>query len=147
MSLDHDIARLAALPLLGGLSPEALRLIAFTSRKRRLTTGETLHRRGDALDGAVALLEGALELSGVGEARRRVEAPAAVAELALFIETQAGATAQALGEAVTMPISRETMRRVLEEFPQDAAMVRDRLAADLARFARDARHAAEAVGL
>jgi CRP-like cAMP-binding protein len=137
MSLEDDIRSLAAAPILGALSPEALRLIAFTSRKERLTDGTILHRRGETLNGALALLAGEIELASYDGAGRRLRAPAAIGELALFTPVEAGATARAIGEATVMRIARETMTRVFEEFPQEAEGARARVADQLARFAQD----------
>lgn len=138
MALDDDIRRLARVPLLGELSPEALGLLAFSGRKLRLRAGDRLYEAGAPLDGAFVVLSGEVELSGEGLPPRRVGADGALAELALFTPLEAPTAAQAASEAVVMSLARETMRRVLEEFPEAAERTRARIVGDLDRFARAA---------
>lgn len=141
MSLDQDIRRLAAVELLGALEPEALGLLAFSSRKLRLRAGDRLYDQGETLDAALVILSGEIELTGGTLPPRRVGAPATLAELALFTPLDAPTSARAASEATVMRVARETMTRVLEEFPDAAEETRARLAAHLARFAAEARRA------
>jgi len=139
MSLEQDIRRLGQVELLGALEPEALGLIAFSSRKQRLRAGDRLYDEGEALDAALVILSGEIELSGSALAPRRVGAETTLAELALFTPLDAPTAARAASDAVVMRVARETMTRVLEEFPDAAPATRARLAGQLARFATEAR--------
>jgi CRP-like cAMP-binding protein len=141
MALDDDIRRLSRVPLLGGLAPEALGLLAFSGRKLRLRAGDRLYEAGAPLEGAYVVLSGEVELSGEGLPPRRVGPDGALAELALFAPLDAPSAAQAASEAVVMCLARETMRRVLEEFPEAAARTRARIAGDIERFAQAAAQA------
>lgn len=141
MSLEQDIRRLGQIDLLGALDSEALGLIAFSSRKQRLRAGDRLYDEGETLDGALVILSGEIELSGAALAPRRVGAETTLGELALFTPLEASSAAHAASDAVVMRIARETMGRVLEEFPQAAPATRLRLADQLARFAAEARRA------
>lgn len=141
MSLEQDIRRLGAVELLGALQPEALGLVAFSSRKQRLRAGDRLYDAGEALDAAVVILSGEIELTGPALAPRRVGAETTLAELALFAPYEAPSAARAASDAVVMRVARDTMARVLEEFPQAAVATRARLAAQLGRFAEEARRA------
>lgn len=141
MSLDQDIKRLARVDLLGALEPEALGLLAFTSRKLRLRAGDRLADAGETLEGALVILSGEIELVGPGLPARRVGAETTLGELALFAPVEAPATARAATDAVVMRVTRETMGRVLEEFPDAAPATRARVADQIARFAGEARRA------
>jgi CRP/FNR family cyclic AMP-dependent transcriptional regulator len=140
MALDQDVRRLGQIDLLGALEPEALGLVAFSSRKQRLRAGDRLYEAGETLDAAIVVLSGEIELSGgEGLPPRRVGAEATLGELALFAPVAAPTDARAATDAVVMRVAREVMARVMEEFPETAEATRDRLARQLARFAGEAR--------
>ncbi|QLP96834.1 MAG: cyclic nucleotide-binding domain-containing protein [Rhodoblastus sp.] len=124
---------------MGALEPEALGLLAFTSRKLRLRAGDRLVDAGEALDGALVIMSGEIELAAPGLPPRRVGPQTTLDELALFAPIEASADARAATDAVVMRVTRETMGRVLEEFPAAAPATRARVADQLARFAREAR--------
>lgn len=83
------LARLAALELFAGLSPEALADVAGAMRDRTLRAGEMLCGRGDAGDRLYVVLEGRLRVSIVTaegrELSMRVAGPGEmVGEIAVF---------------------------------------------------------------
>lgn len=139
MSLEQDIRRLAQVDLLGALNQEALGLLAFSSRKLRLRAGDRLYGAGETLDGALVIMSGEIDLFAPGLPARRVGAETTLGELALFAPLEAPSEARAAADAVVMRVARETMGRVLEEFPDVAPATRARLADQLARFAVEAR--------
>ena len=63
MSLEDEIAALAALPIMSELDEEALRVLVFSTDTRYLSTGETLLRRGERSDGGYFVLSGSLLLT------------------------------------------------------------------------------------
>jgi CRP-like cAMP-binding protein len=144
MALDQDVRRLGQVDLLGALEPEALGLVAFSSRKQRLRAGDRLYDAGDTLDAALVILSGEIELSGENLPPRRVGPDATLGELALFTPVEAPSAARAATDAVVMRVARDVMARVMEEFPHAAEATRARLARQLARFADEARRAGTA---
>ena len=98
-------------------------MLAFSSEKRQLRTGERLFSAGDLSDGAFVVLEGEIALTS-GATERRAGAGALIGESALLTETRRPADASAAGEALVLRIPRATFRRVLEEFPAGAAEIR-----------------------
>lgn len=139
MSLEQDIRRLAQVELLGALEPEALGLLAFSSRKMRLRAGDRLYGAGESLDGALVILSGEIDLAAPGLPPRRVGPETTLGELALFTPLEAPGEARAAADAMVMRVTRETMGRVLEEFPAAAPATRARVAGQIARLASEAR--------
>ena len=65
MKPGEALARLAALPLFAGVSPEALKPMAEAMRERQLAAGELLCGRGDPGDHLFVVIEGRLRVSVV----------------------------------------------------------------------------------
>ncbi len=124
MSLEQDIDRLAAQPLLALLPREALRLIAFAAETRILRTGDVLFRKGDAADAAYLVMSGTLVLDARddGSPSPHPAGPGVlIGETAMLAEVRRPATAIAREMTTVMRISRGLMARVLQEFPDSAA--------------------------
>ncbi len=123
MALEQDIDRLAAQPLLGLLQREPLRLLAFAADTRLLRAGDVLFRRGQAADEAYLLVSGsvALDERDDGSPAALIMGPGAlIGEMALFVESERPATAVVREGGSALRMQRQTMRRVLEEFPEGA---------------------------
>ncbi len=133
MTLEQDIRRLAAIPMLALLGTEALRLIAFSAETRLFRAGDMLFRRGEAADGGFVVMIGSLLVEGPGDAMQIVSAGALVGERALIVEMARPATATAREAVTVLKITRRLFYRVLSEFPDRAPPIRAALAADLAR--------------
>ncbi len=116
MSLDDDMALLARQPLLSLMERDALRLLAFAAESRTLRAGDVLFRAGEASDGAVLVVSGALALATADDGRpaNDIVGPGAlVGELALFTSVPRQATAIAREPTQVMRLPRSVMRRVL----------------------------------
>lgn len=135
MALEQDIAMLRRAPLLAGFDAEALGLIAFSSRKHKLASGERLYEAGQPLDAAYFVLSGEIVLEGEGLAERRAGPGDVINELALFAPLDAPTAARASEAGLVMRVARETMTRVLEEFPALAAGARAEIARGLDELA------------
>lgn len=134
MTLEQDIRRLAAIPLLAPLGTEALRLIAFSAETRVFRTGDVLFRRAEPADGGFVVLAGSIAVDGPGPDDAVVVGPGALlGERALIVETRRPATATAREPTTVLRITRRLFYRVLGEFPGSAVAVRQTLASDLAR--------------
>ncbi|MCQ8781958.1 Crp/Fnr family transcriptional regulator [Mangrovibrevibacter kandeliae] len=138
MSLESDIAVLREVPLLADLTPDQLRLLAFGAEHRRLREGETLFRaeaRADAgfviASGRIALLRGK---PGAQDVVGRYGPGALLGELALLTETRRPATAVSETDCEVIRITRPIFRRMLEEYPEIAADIHERLSARLVQM-------------
>jgi CRP-like cAMP-binding protein len=135
MTLEQDIRRLSAIPLLAQLEVEALRLIAFSGETRTFRAGDVLFRQGEASDGAFIVMAGtiAVEATGAGRPPLQVVHPGAlIGERALFSDIPRPATATAREAVTVLKITRTLFYRVLSEFPGSAERLRATLARSLA---------------
>lgn len=139
MGLDDDIAILAAAPLFGLMSRDALRLLSFAAERRSLEPGDLLFARDEQSDGGFVVLSGQIAVAprfSGGEAV--VAGPSAlIGRLALFLRSDRPSEARASTPAEVMRITPTLMRRVLQEFPDAAAAIEADLADDLAAFSGD----------
>lgn len=138
MSLERDIGILRDVPLFSSLTGDQLRLLAFGAEHRLLKKGETLFRaaaRADAgfvvASGAVTLLRGA---SGAEKAVAVYGPGTLLGELALITETRRPATAVTTEECDVIRITRTLFRRMLEEYPELAFALHEKIADDLGRL-------------
>lgn len=133
MSLDGDVEILARIEALRGIEPDALRLLAFAAPREIFEPGELLFERGQPAAGAFVILSGRIAVTDAAFPDRQtmVEEGGLLDEMAMYIETERAATAQAVHQATTMSLTRDIVRRVLMEFPASAMAVRDRLSGQL----------------
>ncbi len=131
MTLESDVARLGRTRPFNLMPREAVQLVAFSCQKRRLKAGEVLFNVGETGDEGYFVHSGAILLMETGAApdsARRVAAGALIGESALYAPVVRRVEALAAEDAVVTPVSRETFRRVLAEFPAAADKVRAELA-------------------
>lgn len=141
MSLESDIAVLSKVPLLAGLSGDQLRLLAFGAEHRRLRAGEILFRMGARADAGFVVAAGRIVLVAgrPGHEKQVAEADPGMVlgEIALLTDTRRPATATAETDCDVIRITRTLFRRMLEEYPEIAFDLHQRLTADLARMTDD----------
>ena len=130
MALDDFVRQLRQIELFQLLSPDALRLIAFSAENRILQPGDILFEEGEPADSGVIVLGGALILTKLGAPgdKHRVEAGALVGEMALILETKRPATATAGEITGILRVPRSLFQRVLHEFPDCSLKLRDYIA-------------------
>jgi CRP-like cAMP-binding protein len=131
VTLDSEVTRLAHTRPFNLLPREAVQLIAFSSEKRRLRSGEALFHAGEDGDAGFFVHSGTIALMEKGERpedARRVGAGALIGESALFVSVVRRCEAHVVEDALVTRIPRETFRRVLSEFPEAAKKVRLELA-------------------
>ena len=138
MSLESDIAILAGVPLFAELDAGQLRLLAFGAEHRRLRKGETLFRTGARADAGFLVVSGDIALiAGPAGHERPVGTygPAVLlGEMALITETRRPVTATAETDCDVLRITRTLFRRMLEEYPEIAFALHQRLIGELARM-------------
>ncbi len=131
MTLDSDVARLARTRPFSLLPREAIQLVAFSCGKRRLKAGDFLFHADEPGDEGFFLHSGAVLLAkkcAGSDGERLVAAGALIGESALYAPVIRQVEARVAEDAVVTPVSRETFRRVLAEFPAAADKVRAELA-------------------
>lgn len=140
MSLERDIDILGDVALFADLSRDQLRLLAFGAERRTLRGGEYLFRADARADAGFVIVSGEVELVREGAAGRKVLGKAGpgslLGELALIAETQRGSSATTLGDCEVIRISRPLFRRMLQEFPEIAQRLHERIAEELADLTR-----------
>lgn len=136
MGLDRDIANLSRVDLFKGFGDEQLRLLGFGAETIRLPAGRVLFREGDDADSGFVLVSGTIGhhvARGDGDRPAgRVTAPAVLGEIALITRTVRVSTAIAETDCELLRLNRSQFRRILDEWPELAGLVRDRIAGALA---------------
>ena len=150
MSLETDIAILRQVRLFDELQTDQLRLLAFGAEHRRLKAGEFVFResaRADAgfvvASGEVALIHGREETAQV---LSRHGQGALLGELCLIAETTRPASAKAETDCELIRISRSLFRRMLEEYPDFAVALHERLREQLEKMLADIERLADRFG-
>ncbi|MGG7517028.1 cyclic nucleotide-binding domain-containing protein [Allorhizobium undicola] len=144
MALNDDMHILAALPLFQGLEPDQLRLIAFGSEHRPISAGHLLFRERSPAECAYVVIKGRFELSNAGrDGKPQVSGVAQpgtmLSELALATMVERKYTAVALEESEVIRIPRPLFHRLLEEYPQLARVMQERIRRNLLALAEGAR--------
>jgi CRP-like cAMP-binding protein len=135
MALDDDIRILSAVNLFKGFTPEQLRLLAFGAEGLKLSAGRDLYRQEEAADAAYVIARGRIVLYRErGEERFDIEhggAGVILGELALIADTTRLTSARAEVDTELLRLNRKLFRRILEEYPELAVMLHDRIVATL----------------
>lgn len=137
MALNDDIALLSIVPLFRDIGEDKLRLIAFGAERRRMQAGQMLFREGTPADCAFVVASGRFELTRTARNGHAVQLGFAehgtlLGELALVTSVNRSLTAIAPETAEVIRISRPLFRRMLEEYPEIAGIVRQRIDENLA---------------
>lgn len=134
LRIDQKTRLLAALPVFQALEPEAVHVLSFSVRERRLAAGDTLFSRGAPSDGGFVVASGriALDPSDSHAGIREFGPGALIGEVALVSETERPATAAAMEPSVVLVLPRQLIHQVLEAHPESAGRLRAYIAARLA---------------
>ncbi|OWV67047.1 protein kinase [Rhizobium sp. R634] len=143
MALTDDIHLLSQLPLFKDMSEDQLRLIAFGADRRVIAAGQLLFRQGSPAESAYVVLSGSLELSTTSsDGMQRAEAVAGpgtlISELALVTLVERKFTAIAREDTSIIRITRALFHRLLEEYPDAARLIENRIRDNLAELAAKA---------
>lgn len=141
MALDDDIRTLSGVALFQSLGREHLRLLAFGADHIDAPEGHRLYREGDLAESAFVVERGEIGLFHTRDDGARVpvgtvEAGQVLSELALIAESQRLTEAVALRDSRVLRIDRKMFMRIVEEYPGLAALLYDRIAADLQALVR-----------
>ena len=137
VSLDSDIRLLSQVRLFQGFQPDHLRLLAFGAEARTLGRGTQVYLEGTNADGGYVIVHGQITLtSGTHNAIVATHgAGSLLAEMALITPVQHAATAVAVEHTEVLKIPRPLFLRMLEEYPQLAAILQRRIGREVAEFA------------
>lgn len=131
MALEEDVRILGGVALFKGFTDDQLRLLAFGSENIRLPPDGILFQEGDAADGGYVVVSGSIELyreTGHGPVSLAVvERGALIGEIAMITATRHLTHAAALTESHVLRVSRRAFRRILEEYPEIAGALLDRM--------------------
>ena len=136
MALNDDIRLLSQLPLFKDMNEDQLRLIAFGA-DRRMSPGQTLFREGSPAESAYVVAQrqpgtDATSSDGMqGQRRMPVRHPAS--ELALVTLVERKFTAVAREDTDIIRITRALFHRLIEEYPDAARLIENRVRDNLAR--------------
>jgi CRP-like cAMP-binding protein len=134
MSLENDIDLLSRVPILSDFSEDKLRLLAFSSENRTYRDGQRLFAAGDRSDSAFVVSQGHVALNppdNVSTPVSIVGPGAIIGELSLIIDGERPHTAVARGSVTVIQIRRPLFRRMLDEFPEIAESLQQRIAESL----------------
>ncbi|MBA8833036.1 cyclic nucleotide-binding domain-containing protein [Rhizobium leguminosarum] len=143
MALTDDIHMLAQLPLFKDMNEDQLRLIAFGADRRMIAAGQMLFRQGSPAESAYVILSGSLELSATSsDGMQRTGGIAGpgtlVSELALVTLVERKFTAVAREDTSIIRITRALFHRLIEEYPDAARLIENRIRDNLAELAAKA---------
>lgn len=140
MALDDDIRILSSVSLFEGFTPEQLRLLAFGAESMKLSAGRDLFEEGTEADSAYVVARGGVVLYRERDGERAIVGYAGagvmLGELALIAETTRLTSARAEVDTDLLRLSRKLFRRILEEYPEVALMLHERIAGQLQAMIR-----------
>src|SRR5690606_5794107 len=108
-----------------------LRLLAFGAETTSLAQGRKLYREDDEADSAYVVVAGDIGLYREAEGERvdiGVVGPGSMlGELALIADTRRLTSADAATDAEVLRLNRRMFRRILEEYPETAEALHQRI--------------------
>lgn len=136
MALNDDIDLLSSVSLFSDIGEDKLRLIAFGAERRKLQAGQMLFRENTPADCAFVVADGRIELTrstrnGQSETIGAAGRGTLLGELAMVTAIDRSMTAIALDAAEVIRINRPLFQRMLEEYPEIADVVRQRITKNL----------------
>jgi CRP-like cAMP-binding protein len=140
MALDDDIRILSAVGLFEGFTLEQLRLLAFGAERATLAADRKLYREDDEADSAYVIISGRIVLYRETDSARSpigsVGPGAILGELALVADTRRLTSASAAEDSEVLRLNRRMFRRILEEYPDVAIRLHQRITEELQDFIR-----------
>ncbi len=137
MALDDDIRLLSGVSIFESFTHDQLRLLAFGAENMRLATGQVLYEEGAQADSAFVVAEGLVGLFRENAEGERILVGSAgsgamLGELALIADTVRLTGAVATMDSELIRLSRKLFHRILQEYPELAAALHQRISDDLA---------------
>ncbi|TPK70537.1 cyclic nucleotide-binding domain-containing protein [Mesorhizobium sp. B2-4-15] len=141
MALDDDIRILSAVRLFEGFTQEQLRLLAFGAETTFLQADHKLYREEDVADSAYVVVSGRIVLYREQNGGERIPLGTVgpgtmLSELALIADTNRLTSASAEIDSEVIRLSRKMFRRILEEYPEVAVKLHQRILEDFQAMIR-----------
>lgn len=140
MALDDDIRILSAVRLFEGFTQEQLRLLAFGAENTMLRANHKLYREDDEADSAYVVVSGRIVLYREQNGERipiGTAGPGAIlSELALIADSNRLTSASAEIDSEVIRLSRKMFRRILEEYPDVAVKLHQRISEEFQAMIR-----------
>jgi CRP-like cAMP-binding protein len=150
MALDDHIRILSGVRLFTGFTQDQLRLLAFGAEAMTLPAGRKLYREDDDADSAYIVVRGEIRLFRENEGEPvdvgMAEAGSTLGEMALIADARRLTSAEAAVDTEVLRINRSMFRRILEEYPETAEALRDRIIEDLQALIRKIEAVGERLG-
>ncbi len=150
MALDDHIRILSGVGLFEGFTQEQLRLLAFGAEAMHLSAGKKLYREDDDADSAYVVVRGRIKLFRENEDKPAdvgmAEPGATLGEMALIADSRRLTSAEAATDTEVLRINRSMFRRILEEYPETAEALRQRIIEDLQALIRRIEKVGERLG-
>ncbi|PLW76267.1 cyclic nucleotide-binding domain-containing protein [Cohaesibacter celericrescens] len=141
MSLINDIDLLKQVPFFADFNEDQLRLLAFGAESRVYRAKQVIFRQGDLADSGFVIIEGQVRMTisqdGLDQDSQILGAGSLIGEMALMAETRRSAMATTLEDVKVIQLRRALFRRVMDEYPDLAALLHGRLATRLNNMVRD----------
>ena len=122
MSIDKEVEILRQIPLFANIDPAKLKLMAFASERLTFQSGHSLFRQGDPGDAAYIIVEGTVDILVDTPSGSITVATLAkndiVGEIAILCDVPRTATVTAMGELVTLKITKDLFFRMVTDFPE-----------------------------
>ncbi|MDI6029428.1 cyclic nucleotide-binding domain-containing protein [Corticibacterium sp. UT-5YL-CI-8] len=133
MALDDDIRILSGVKLFEDFTPEQLRLLAFGAESVVLPAGRKLYLEDDEAETAYVVVSGRVNLfrEDGGAVVKSAGPGALLGEMALIADTRRMTSAVSAEDSEVLRLSRKMFRRILEEYPDVAGMLRQRIIEDI----------------
>jgi len=140
MALDDHIRILSGVRLFTGFTQEQLRLLAFGAEAMTLPAGRKLYREDDDADSAYIVVRGTIRLFRENEGEPvdvgMAEAGSTLGEMALIADARRLTSAEAAVDTEVLRINRSMFRRILEEYPDIAVHLHQRISEDFQAMIR-----------
>ena len=140
MALDDDISILSAVGLFEGFTQEQLRLLAFGAETTMLHADQKLYREDDVADSAYIVVSGRIVLYREQNGERipisTVGPGTMLSELALIADTSRLTSAYAEVDSEVLRLGRKMFRRILEEYPELAVQLHQRISEQIQAMIR-----------
>jgi CRP-like cAMP-binding protein len=145
---ESDVEVLRTIPFFAGFSDEHLKLIASSAESRSLPDKLLLYDEGQLLHSAYVIISGTLKsehrVKGTGKVvRRDIDSGVILGERALILDTRAAESVRVETRARVLQIRKLTFRKLLQDNPEIARILRSRMARHVLQVAEDVRHIGE----